>query len=131
MCFDNFCYHLDTLQQFYRSDMYEICCHNENVVFNLFHGYMSTIGDGLVCDEVIETYFSEDGNFWVDYLIEDFLEYGYATVPRVIDKKELDFTCGIPLANERELYDFITSGILPDKNIVPIGEYRAIRRNSG
>ena len=139
MNFINWLYHLDKLEKFYNSDFYQVCCQDENVVSELYYGYLSTIGEELACQEICDVYYGENSNFWLDYLVEDFITYGHAFVPNIIVnnrdipeiESELDYQHGIRLETEKELYNFITTGTLPDKQSEYINPNYAIRRNSG
>lgn len=141
MNFDNWCYHLNKINDFYNSDFFEICCNDDNIVTNLFYGYITAIGEDLVCDQVAQIYYGEDSCFWIDYLIEDFLKYKQAIIPNFKDTfnplpltpdiaAELDYQHGIPLDTEEELYKFITTGEIPKKDSIYIPMTYAIRRNS-
>ena len=139
MNFINWSYHLDKLRNFYNSDFYQVCCQDENVVSELYDSYMSTIGDELACQEICDVYYGEDSDFWIDYLIEDFISYGYAFVPNIVKNNKdipdiasvLDYQHGVRLETEKELYNFITTGALPDRQSEYIKSIYAIRRNSG
>ena len=137
MTFMNWCFHLDNLKSFRNSEIFEICCRDDNIVTNLFYGYVSTIGDELAGQEICDIYYGENSNFWLDYLIEDFITFGYALVPVIVKdnrdipeiESELDYSHGIRLETEEELYKFITNGILPSKEQEYISPDWAIRRS--
>ena len=139
MCFENWSNHLDSIKNFYESDFFDICCLDDNIVSNLFYGYITAIGEDLAGQEICDVYYGENSNFWIDYLIEDFIKYGYALVPIIIKnnrdipeiESELDYTKGIKLDTKEELYNFIKNAILPNKKIENIDINMAIRRNSG
>ena len=95
------------------------------------------ISEDLVGELVGDIYYGENSNFWVDYLVEDFLDYGYCLVPIIIQdnrdipeiESELDYSQGIRLSNKEELFNFITTGVLPNREKEPIKQGMAIRRN--
>ena len=139
MCLTNWLYHLDNLKRFYDSDMYDICCHDENVVNDLFYGYISSISEHIASDIIGYIYEGENSNFCTEYLVEDFLTYGYAIVPNLADTfqprslipelgAELDYQHGTPLETEDELFYFITKGVLPKKPSKYIPSNFAIRK---
>ena len=85
MTFNNWQNHLNRIREFYNSDFFqEICNKDENIITELLYGYITAIGENQVCDQVCQKYYGENSNFWVDYLIEDFLNFGYCLVPIVI-----------------------------------------------
>lgn len=139
MDFINWCNHLDYIKDF--QDNYYQTLINENdedeIIFNLYNGYMMAISEDLVGEEVGDIYYGENSNFWVDYLVEDFLNYGYCLVPIIIQdnrdipdiESELDYSQGIRLSNKAELFNFITTGALPNREKEPIKQGMAIRRN--
>ena len=139
MNFINWCNHLDYIKDF--QDNYYQKLINENdedeIIFNFYNGYMMAISEDLVGKEVGDIYYGENSNFWVDYLVEDFLEYGYCLVPIIIQnnrdipdiESELDYSQGIRLSNKEELFNFITTGALPNRDQEPIKQGMAIRRN--
>ena len=137
MRFRNWSNHLDKIKDFYKSDFYNICCQEDNVASDLFYGYITAIGEDLAGQEICKIYYGENSDFWIDYLIEDFINYGHALVPIVIKnnrdipeiESELDYQHGIRLKTKRELYKFITNGILPDREPENIPSDWAIRRN--
>ena len=141
MIFENWCNHLDYIKDF--QDNYYQTLINENdedeIIFNFYNGYIMAISEDLVGKEVGDIYYGENSNFWVDYLVEDFLKYGYCLVPIIIQdnrdipeiESELDYSQGIKLETQKELFDFITKAILPNKQIESIDKNMAIRRNSG
>lgn len=47
MCFENWSNHLDSIKNFYESDFFNICCLDDNIVSNLFYGYITAIGEDL------------------------------------------------------------------------------------
>ena len=102
----------------------------------LFYGYITAIGEDIVGQAVSDIYYGENSNFWVDYLIEDFIKYNEAIVPNIIEtfsipdiEATLDFSYGIPLTTKGELFNFITLGQLPNKENKKIPDNYAIRRN--
>ena len=139
MNFINWCNHLDYIKDF--QDNYYQTLINENdedeIIFNFYNGYMTAISEDLVGDEVGDIYYGENSDFWVDYLVEDFLNYGYCLVPIIIQdnrdipeiESELDYSQGIRLSNKEELFNFITTGALPNREKEPIKQGMAIRRN--
>ena len=139
MNFINWCNHLDYIKDF--QDNYYQTLINENdedeIIFNFYNGYMTAISEDLVGDEVGDIYYGENSNFYVDYLVEDFLDYGYCLVPIIIQdnrdipeiESELDYSQGIRLSNKEELFNFITTGVLPNREKEPIKQGMAIRRN--
>ena len=139
MNFINWCNHLDYIKDF--QDNYYQKLINENdedeIIFNFYNGYMMAISEDLVGKEVGDIYYGENSNFWVDYLVEDFLNYGYCLVPIIIQdnrdipeiESELDYSQGIRLSNKEELFNFITTGALPNREKEPIKQGMAIRRN--
>ena len=139
MNFINWCNHLDYIKDF--QDNYYQTLINENdedeIIFNFYNGYMMAISEDLVGEEVSNIYYGENSNFWVDYLVEDFLDYGYCLVPIIIQdnrdipeiESELDYSQGIRLNNKEELFNFITTGALPNREKEPIKQGMAIRRN--
>lgn len=139
MNFINWCNHLDYIKDF--QDNYYQTLINENdedeIIFNFYNGYMMAISEDLVGEEVGNIYYGENSNFWVDYLVEDFLDYGYCLVPIIIQdnrdipeiESELDYSQGIRLSNKEELFNFITAGALPNREKEPIKQGMAIRRN--
>ena len=139
MNFINWCNHLDYIKDF--QDNYYQKLINENdedeIIFNFYNGYMMAISEDLVGEEVGDIYYGENSNFWVDYLVEDFLDYGYCLVPIIIQdnrdipeiESELDYSQGIRLSNKEELFNFITTGALPNREKEPIKQGMAIRRN--
>ena len=139
MNFINWCNHLDYIKDF--QDNYYQTLINENdedeIIFNFYNGYMTAISEDLVGDEVGDIYYGENSNFYVDYLVEDFLDYGYCLVPIIIQdnrdipeiESELDYSQGIRLSNKEELFNFITTGALPNREKEPIKQGMAIRRN--
>ena len=137
MCFENWSNHLDRIKNFYESDFFNICCLEDNIVSNLFYGYITAIGEDLAGQEICDVYYGENSNFWIDYLIEDFIKYGYALVPIIIEnnrdipeiESELDYHHGIRLETKKELYNFIVDGILPNKEQEYIPSTWAIRRS--
>ena len=44
-------------------------------------------------------------------------------------ESELDYNQGIRLSNKEELFNFITTGVLPNRDKEPIQQGMAIRRN--
>lgn len=139
MNFINWCNHLDYIKDF--QDNYYQKLINENdedeIIFNFYNGYIMAISEDLVGEEVGDIYYGENSNFWVDYLVEDFLNYGYCLVPIIIQdnrdipeiESELDYSQGIRLSNKEELFNFITTGALPNREKEPIKQGMAIRRN--
>ena len=139
MNFINWCNHLDYIKDF--QDNYYQKLINENdedeIIFNFYNGYMMAISEDLVGELVGDIYYGENSNFWVDYLVEDFLDYGYCFVPIIIQdnrdipeiESELDYNQGIRLSNKEELFNFITTGALPNREKEPIKQGMAIRRN--
>ena len=139
MNFINWCNHLDYIKDF--QDNYYQKLINEydedEIIFNFCNGYMMAISEDLVGEEVGDIYYGENSNFWVDYLVEDFLDYGYCLVPIIIKdnrdipeiESELDYNQGIRLSNKEELFNFITTGALPNREKEPIKQGMAIRRN--
>ena len=139
MNFINWCNHLDYIKDF--QDNYYQKLINENdedeIIFNFYNGYMMAISEDLVGELVGDIYYGENSNFWVDYLVEDFLDYGYCLVPIIIQdnrdipeiESELDYSQGIRLSNKEELFNFITTGALPNREKEPIKQGMAIRRN--
>ena len=139
MNFINWCNHLDYIKDF--QDNYYQTLINENdedeIIFNFYNGYMTAISEDLVGEEVGDIYYGENSDFWVDYLVEDFLDYGYCLVPIIIQnnrdipdiESELDYSQGIRLSNKKELFNFITTGALPNREKEPIKQGMAIRRN--
>ena len=139
MNFINWCNHLDYIKDF--QDNYYQKLINENdedeIIFNFYNGYIMAISEDLVGKEVGDIYYGENSNFWVDYLVEDFLDYGYCLVPIIIQdnrdipeiESELDYSQGIRLNNKEELFNFITTGVLPNREKEPIKQGMAIRRN--
>ena len=139
MNFINWCNHLDYIKDF--QDNYYQKLINENdedeIIFNFYNGYMMAISEDLVGEAVGDIYYGENSNFWVDYLVEDFLDYGYCLVPIIIQdnrnipeiESELDYNQGIRLSNKEELFNFITTGALPNREKEPIKQGMAIRRN--
>lgn len=139
MNFINWCNHLDYIKDF--QDNYYQTLINENdedeIIFNFYNGYMTAISEDLVGEEVGDIYYGENSDFWVDYLVEDFLDYGYCLVPIIIQdnrdipdiESELDYNQGIRLSNKEELFNFITTGALPNREKEPIKQGMAIRRN--
>ncbi len=139
MNFINWCNHLDYIKDF--QDNYYQKLINEydedEIIFNFCNGYMMAISEDLVGEEVGDIYYGENSNFWVDYLVEDFLNYGYCLVPIIIQdnrdipeiESELDYNQGIRLSNKEELFNFITTGALPNREKEPIKQGMAIRRN--
>ena len=139
MNFINWCNHLDYIKDF--QDNYYQKLINENdedeIIFNFYNGYMMAISEDLVGELVGDIYYGENSNFWVDYLVEDFLDYGYCLVPIIIQdnrdipeiESELDYSQGIRLSNKEELFNFITTGVLPNREKEPIKQGMAIRRN--
>lgn len=145
MIFENWCNHLDNIINFYNVYYKELELDNSEdedkyeVIFDLFFGYISAIGENQVGELTGDIYYGENSNFWVDYLMEDYIKYGYCLVPIIIKdnrdipeiESELDYTQGIRLETQKELFDFITKAILPHKQIEAIDKKMAIRRNSG
>ena len=139
MNFINWCNHLDYIKDF--QDNYYQKLINEydedEIIFNFYNGYMMAISEDLVGEEVGDIYYGENSNFWVDYLVEDFLNYGYCLVPIIVQdnrdipeiESELDYNQGIRLSNKEELFNFITTGVLPNRDKEPIQQGMAIRRN--
>ena len=139
MNFINWCNHLDYIKDF--QDNYYQKLINEydedEIIFNFYNGYMMAISEDLVGEEVGDIYYGENSNFWVDYLVEDFLDYGYCLVPIIVQdnrdipeiESELDYNQGIRLSNKEELFNFITTGVLPNRDKEPIQQGMAIRRN--
>lgn len=139
MNFINWCNHLDYIKDF--QDNYYQKLINEydedEIIFNFYDGYTMAISEDLVGEEVGDIYYGENSNFYVDYLVEDFLNYGYCLVPIIIQdnrdipeiESELDYDQGIRLSNKEELFNFITTGVLPNRDKEPIKQGMAIRRN--
>ena len=138
MYFTNWCNYLDIAKDFYNSSVYNIYTNNEEFddMYELYHCYISLIGEEMVGKRVSNIYYGENSNFWVDYLIEDFIKYNEAIVPNIIEEPlppdieaTLDFNYGIPLTTKGELFNFITLGQLPNKESKKIPNNYAIRRN--
>ena len=139
MNFINWCNHLDYIKDFQNNYYQKLINENDEdeIIFNFYNGYMMAISEDLVGELVGDIYYGENSNFWVDYLVEDFLDYGYCLVPIIIQdnrdipeiESELDYSQGIRLSNKEELFNFITTGALPNREKEPIKQGMAIRRN--
>ena len=135
MNFSNWSNHLDIIKCFYNFELYNEYIKNEEVI-ELFYGYITAIGEDIVGPAVSNVYYGENSNFWVDYLIEDFIKYNEAIVPNIIGdpilpdiEATLDFNYGTSLTTKEELFNFITLGQLPRKESKKIPDNYAIRRN--
>lgn len=135
MNFNNWSNHLDIIKRFYNSELYNEYVKNEEVI-ELFYGYITAIGEDIVGQAVSDIYYGENSNFWVDYLIEDYIKYHEAIVPNIIEKSSiqeieatLDYQRGIPLNTKEELFNFIVLGKLLNKQSKTIPDGYAIRRN--
>lgn len=142
MIFENWSYHLNNIREFYNNcyiNFNNDTDYNNSIILDLYYGYIAAIGEDQVGSLTGDIYYGENSNFWVDYLIEDFIKYGYCLVPIIIEdnrdipeiESDLDYTKGIKLDTEKELYDFIKNATLPSKKIENIDINMAIRRNSG
>ena len=142
MQFINWCNHIDRIKAFQKSEFFDICCKDDNIITDLYYGYITAIGEDIVCDKVATIYYGENSNFWIDYLVEDFINFGYAILPNFAEtfdptkllpeiEADLDYQHGIPLETAEELFNFITKGDIPNKSSIYIPKHWAIRRSAG
>ena len=140
----NFINHIDRLKRFYNSDLYyEFNNADEGIINNLVSGYISAISNDIFPAHVLDKYsYPPDIRDWffIEYIVEDYLTYGYALIPNIKDTfltppphsvyESLDQNHGIRICNDTELYEFITIGKLPEgRDIEYIPRNFAIRRN--